>query len=350
MTGLYNRGGERKKVRLRKREGKTNGYEKRTMLPDIVAGASNFTCLKQPFPARLKSRLRGKREGWALWGGVPVASVVGADEQGGVQVQAEGRVQRLGERAAEGVQQYHRVRHAVEGQRPLLPLYEDADAGAGRGGHRGLAVVVPGGVAGVRAPQPPRVLVAPQQAGLPAAFASDAPVGDADVHPAAALPLHLPVAGAAELALLAQHLGHRVEALWVGGVGLGLLTAVGPLRALQQDQSRVGRVRVQGQTRWNWSREKKRWNSLRGRPLYGFMSINRKLSGDNQCKNQIWICCIMAHACKWCGRTRQRMTCWLICWLFSWLIEICSYNRFSSLQKLKKLRLQLLNLVGNFGG
>lgn len=80
---------------------------------------------------------------------------MGADEQGGVQVQAEGWIQRLREGTAEGVQQYYCVRHAVEGQRSFLALQEHADPGAGRRGHRGLTVVVPGGVPSVRTPQPP---------------------------------------------------------------------------------------------------------------------------------------------------------------------------------------------------
>lgn len=93
--------------------------------------------------------------GWAGLSWVSIASLMGADEQGGVQVQAEGWIQRLREGTAEGVQQYYCVRHAVEGQRSFLALQEHADPGAGRRGHRGLTVVVPGGVPSVRTPQPP---------------------------------------------------------------------------------------------------------------------------------------------------------------------------------------------------
>lgn len=142
------------------------------------------------------------------------------------------------------MQQHHGVRYAVEGQRPLVALQEHPDPGAHRRRHSGLAVVVPGGISGVRAPQPPRVVIAPQQTGLPPTFTSDTPVGDADVHPPAAPPLHLPVAGVAELSLPAQNLGHRVKALRVLGVGLGLLATVGTLRPLQEDQGRVGRIGV----------------------------------------------------------------------------------------------------------
>ena len=176
-------------------------------------------------------------------------------DQCGVQVQAEGGVQRLGEGPLEGVQQREHVRHAVERQRPPVALQEHGHARARRRRHRGLAVVVPRRVARVRAAQAPRVLVAAQQAGLAAALAADAAVGDAHVHPAPATPLHLPVAGARELALAAQHLGHRVEALGVQGVGLGLLPAVGPRRrAPQQHQGGVGRVGVQGEAAGDWRR------------------------------------------------------------------------------------------------
>lgn len=48
---------------------------------------------EQPFPAVSKRRVLAE-EGARL-GRVSVASLLGADEQGGVQVQAEGRVQRL---------------------------------------------------------------------------------------------------------------------------------------------------------------------------------------------------------------------------------------------------------------
>lgn len=96
-----------------------------------------------------------------------------ADEQGGVQVQAESRVQRLGELALKGVEEHHRVRNAVERQGPFLSLQQNPDPRAGRGGHRGLAVVVPRRVACMRAPQPPGVLVTAEQAGPSAAFASD---------------------------------------------------------------------------------------------------------------------------------------------------------------------------------
>lgn len=139
---------------------------------------------------------------------IPTVSLMGADEQGGVQVQAEGRVERLSELALKSVQEHHCVRHAVEGQSPLLALQEHADPGAGRGSHRGLAVVVPSGISRMRAPQPPGVLVAPKQAGLSAPFASDTSVCDADVDPSSAPPLHLPVAGTGKLTLLAQDLRH----------------------------------------------------------------------------------------------------------------------------------------------
>ena len=78
-----------------------------------------------------------------------------------------------------------------------------------RGRHRGLPVIVPGGVARVRAAQPPGVLVPAQEAGFAPALPPDAPVRHADVHPAAPPPLHLPVAGPAELALAAGAPGPR---------------------------------------------------------------------------------------------------------------------------------------------
>lgn len=177
---------------------------------------------------------------------------MGADEQGGVQVQTEGRVQRLRERAPKGVQEHHCVRHAVEGQRSFLALQEHTDSGAGRRRHRGLSVVMPGSVSGLGAPQTPRVLVAPQQAGLSTAFTSDTSVGDANVDPSPAPPLHLPVAGTTKLALPAQDLGHRIKALRVRWVGLGLLATVGTLGPLEEDQGRVGGIRVQRQTTRNW--------------------------------------------------------------------------------------------------
>lgn len=177
---------------------------------------------------------------------------MGADEQGGVQVQTEGWVQRLRERAPKGVQEHHCVRHAVEGQRSFLALQEHTDSGAGRRRHRGLSVVMPGSVSGLGAPQTPRVLVAPQQAGLSTAFTSDTSVGDANVDPSPAPPLHLPVAGTTKLALPAQDLGHRIKALRVRRVGLGLLATVGTLGPLEEDQGRVGGIRVQRQTTRNW--------------------------------------------------------------------------------------------------
>ena len=191
---------------------------------------------------------KGWGRAWSGGGGVSVTPLQRADEESGVQVQPEGRIQRLGEGASEHVQQLHGVGQPVERQLALVPVQEDADARAGLGGHRDLAVVVPGGVAGVRAAQAPRVVVAAQQAGLAAPLAPDGPVGDPDVHPAATLPLHLPVAGAAKLALLAQDLGHAVEAQRVQGVRLGLLAAVGTLRAVHEEQGGVGCVGVKGQT------------------------------------------------------------------------------------------------------
>lgn len=147
-----------------------------------------------------------RRGAWLGW--VSIASIMGANEQGGVQVQAEGRVQRLRERATKGVQEHHCVRHAVEGQRSFLALQEHADSGTGRCSHRGLTIVMPGSVSSMCTPQPPRVLVAPQQTGFSATFASDTSVGDTDVDPSPAPPLHLPVVGTTKLALPAQDLGH----------------------------------------------------------------------------------------------------------------------------------------------
>lgn len=188
------------------------------LLPDVVASAPATSSViffsvfifisgvNSPFLWKLNGRPGQGGGAWLGW--VCIACLMGADEQGGVQVQAEGRVQRLRERAAKGVQKQHCVRHAVEGQRSFLALQEHADSGAGRRGHRGLAVVVPGSIPGVRAPQPPRVLVAAQQAGFATTFAPDTAVGDADVDPSAAPPLHLPVAGTTKLALPAQDLGY----------------------------------------------------------------------------------------------------------------------------------------------
>lgn len=181
-------------------------------------------------------------------GGVSIASLRGADKQGRVQVQAERRVQWLGERATKGVQEHHCVRHTVEGQRSFLAFQEHADSGAGWRSHRGLAVVMPGGISSVCTPQPPRVLVAPQQAGFSTAFASDTSVGYTDVDPSPAPPLYLPVAGATKLALPAEDLGHRIKTLGVRRVGLGLFTTVGTLGPLLENQSRVGCIRVQRQT------------------------------------------------------------------------------------------------------
>lgn len=180
-------------------------------------------------------------------GGLSIAPVQWADEERGVQVQPECRVERLGERAAEGVQQLHGLSQPEERQLALVPVQVDADARAGLGRHRDLTVVVPGGVAGVRAAQAPRVVVAAQQTGLAAALAPDGPVGHTHVHPPAALPLHLPVAGAAKLALLAQHLGHAVKAQRVRRVRLGLLAAVGTLGAVHQEQGRMCSFGVKGQ-------------------------------------------------------------------------------------------------------
>lgn len=145
-------------------------------------------------------------EAWLGW--ISIASLMRADEQGGVQVQAEGWVQWLREWATKGVQEHNCVRHTVEGQRSFLALQEHANSGTGWCRDCGLAVVMPGGIPSMCAPQPPRVLVAPQQAGFSATFASDASVCDANVHPSPAPPLHLPVAGTTKLALPAQDLCH----------------------------------------------------------------------------------------------------------------------------------------------
>lgn len=197
------------------------------------------------------------KEGQSLaW--VSIAGLLGADDQGGVQIQAEGRVQRLRERAAEGVQEHHCVRHTVEGQSSFLPFQEHTDPRAGRCSHCGFSIVVPGGISSVCTPQPPRVLIASQEAGLSASFASDSAVGDTNVNPSSAPPLHLPVAGATKLALLAQDLGHRIKSLGVRGVGLGLLATVGTLAPLQENQSRVGCIQVQRQTTRNWREREER--------------------------------------------------------------------------------------------
>lgn len=88
--------------------------------------------------------------------------LVRADEQSGVQVESKGGIQRLSEGAPECVQQHHRVRHAVEGERPLLSLQVNANARAGGRRHRGLTVVMPRGVTSVSAAQPPGVLITTQ--------------------------------------------------------------------------------------------------------------------------------------------------------------------------------------------
>lgn len=175
---------------------------------------------------------------------VSITALRRADQQGGVEVQPERRIQRLREETAKGVQQHHGVRYAVEGQRPLVTLQKHTDPGADGCGHRGLPVVMPGSVSSVRAPQPPGVVIATQQTGLPPTFASDAPVGDPDVHPATPPPLHLPVASIAKLTFPAQNLGHRVKPLLVRGVRLGLLATVGTQPPLQEDQGGMGGIGV----------------------------------------------------------------------------------------------------------
>lgn len=175
---------------------------------------------------------------------VSITALGRADQQGGVKVQPERRIQRLREETAESVQQHHAVRYAVEGQRPLVTLQKHTNPGADGRGHRGLAVVMPGSVSSVRAPQPPGVVIATQQTGFPPTFASDAPVRDPDVHPPAPPPLHLPVASIAKLSFPAQYLGHRVKPLLVSRVRLGLLATVGTQTPLQEDQGGVGGIGV----------------------------------------------------------------------------------------------------------
>lgn len=46
----------------------------------------------------------------------------GADQQGGVQIQTESWIQRLGELEVKRVQEHHSVRHTIEGQGPFLVL------------------------------------------------------------------------------------------------------------------------------------------------------------------------------------------------------------------------------------
>lgn len=108
----------------------------------------------------------------------------------------------------ESVQEHHGVRDAVKRQISFLALQKHADPGGGRCSDCGLAVIVPCGISSMTTPQPPRVFIAPKQAGLPATFASDPSVGDAYVDPPTASPLHLPVAGTTKLALPAQDLCH----------------------------------------------------------------------------------------------------------------------------------------------
>lgn len=106
------------------------------------------------------------------------------------------------------VQEDHGVRDAVKGQCSFLALQKHGDPGAGRCSDRGFTVVMPCSISSMCTPQPPRVFVAPKQAGLSATFAANTSVGDAYVDPSAASPLHLPVAGSTELALPAQDLCH----------------------------------------------------------------------------------------------------------------------------------------------
>lgn len=108
----------------------------------------------------------------------------------------------------ESVQEHHGVRDAVKGQSSFLALQKHAYPGGGRCSDRGLAVIVPCSISSMTTPQPPRVLIAPKQAGLPATFAPDPTVGDAYVNPPTSSPLHLPVAGTTKLALPAQDLRH----------------------------------------------------------------------------------------------------------------------------------------------
>lgn len=211
---------------------------------------------KQPFLVGLGGNM--ERLGW-----VTIAPVMGADEQSRVQVQAESWIQWLRERAAKGVQENYCVWYTVERQRSFLPFQKHTNPRAGWCSYCGFTVVVPGSVSSVCTPQPPRVLVPSQQAGFPPTFASDPSVGDTDINPSSSSPLHLPVARTTELALPAQDLSHRIKALRVRGVWLGLLATVGTLGTLKKNQGGVGCVRVQGQTTWTWRIYRKTRNGVR---------------------------------------------------------------------------------------
>lgn len=177
-------------------------------------------------------------------GKVSIIALRRADNQGGVEVQPERRIQRLWEQTAKSVQQHHGVGYAVKGQRPLVTLQKHTNPVAHRRCHRGLTVVMPGSISRVCAPQPPGALIATQQTWFSPTFTSDALVRDADVDPPTAPPLHLPVAGIAKLSFPAQNLGHWVKTLWMRGVRLGLLATVGTLTACQENQGRVGGIGV----------------------------------------------------------------------------------------------------------